>query len=114
MHLTHIHTPSSTSTRVLVTHWRHSEWSPTLAINHSNDSVELNSWTARFFVNECRKSLCMPHATTPDSLLLSLLLHTDNNRFADAAAESQALIYQHTPKYTGETGAFTQMYLFPL
>ena len=54
------------------------------------------------------------HATTPDSLLLSLLLHTDNNRFADAAAESQALIYQHTPKYTGETGAFTQMYLFPL
>lgn len=69
------------------------EWSPTLAVNHNHDSVELNSWTARFFVNECRKN---------------------NNRFADAAAESQALIYQHTPKYTGETGTFTQMYLFPL
>ncbi len=39
---------------------------------------------------------------------------TDNNRFGDAATESKALIYQYTPEYTGEKGAFTQMYIFPV
>ena len=53
------------------------------------------------------------------SLLLGPFLtlcdaHTDDNRFGDAAAESQALIYQYTPKYMGEKGAFTQIYLFPV
>ena len=34
-----------------------SEWKTGTEIDHGFDSVELNSWTARFFVNECRQSL---------------------------------------------------------
>lgn len=28
--------------------------------------------------------------------------------------ESRALIYHYTPQYTGDKGAFTQMYIFPV
>jgi len=66
------------------------EWMAT-NINHSYDSVEFNSWTARFFVNECRKN---------------------DNHFIDSSAEKKALIYQFTPVYTGDSGHFLQRYFF--
>jgi len=69
------------------------EWKPGTEIDHSFDSVELNSWTSRFFVSECRKN---------------------NHHFADTASEKQALIYQYTPEYTGDSGSFMQSYFFPL
>lgn len=90
-----------------------SEWNPTSAFNHSRDSIELNSWTARFFVNECRKSLSL-NPNTEGGFHLSSCLFTDNNRFGDMETESRALIYHYTPQYTGDKGVFTQMYIFPV
>jgi len=69
------------------------EWNPKTLIDHSYDSVLLNGWTARFFVNECRKN---------------------DNHFADTKSETAALIYQYHATYTGDTTGFTQEYLFPL
>jgi len=69
------------------------EWKSGTEINHSFNSVELNSWTARFFVNECRQN---------------------DHHFADTSSEKQALIYQYTPTYTGDSGSFMQSYFFPL
>jgi len=69
------------------------EWISGTEINHSFNSVELNSWTARFFVDECRQN---------------------DHHFADTSSEKQALIYQYTPTYTGDSGSFMQSYFFPL
>jgi len=67
------------------------EWKAGTEINHSSDSVELNGWVARFFVNECRKN---------------------NNHFSDTSAEKKALIYNYKPTYTGDSGSFMQCYEF--
>jgi len=68
------------------------EWTPDGNINHSYDSVELNSWTSRFFVQQCRKN---------------------NNAFPDEKSEKEALIYEYTPTYTAdEEESFVQCYLF--
>jgi len=67
------------------------EWKSPSEIDHSEDSVELNSWTARFFVNECRQN---------------------THKFADSQSEKEALIYQYTPTYTGDSGGFMQCYYF--
>jgi len=69
------------------------EWKYPSEIDHSFDSVELNSWTSRFFVNECRQN---------------------DHKFADSQSEKEALIYQYTPTYTGDSGGFMQSYFFPL
>lgn len=52
-----------------------SEWNPTSAFNHSRDSIELNSWTARFFVNECRKSLSLNPPSTTSTLREGFISH---------------------------------------
>jgi len=68
------------------------EWTPNLKqINHSRNSVEVNGWVARFFVDECRKN---------------------DNHFANTAEENKALIYQYTPTYTGDKSNFEQKYIF--
>jgi len=69
------------------------EWATGTQINHSFDSVELNSWTSRFFVNECRMN---------------------DHHFVDTQTEKEALIYQFTPTYTGDVSGFMQKYFFPL
>jgi len=68
------------------------EWNQDTAVDHGSDSVEFNSWLARFFVDECRKN---------------------DNHFADTKSEQNALIYQYTPTYTGNSTRFLQSYLFP-
>jgi len=69
------------------------EWASDTEIDHTFDSVEVNSWTARFFINECRKN---------------------DHHFGDSASEEKALIYQFTPTYTGDVSGFMQKYYFPI
>ena len=91
-----------------------SEWKVGTNVDHSKDSVEANSWPARFFVNECRKSLSKPQHLLDlvPSLFSFLLFSTDDNHFADSTSEKEALIYNYEPTYTGDTGSFMQCYLF--
>ena len=35
----------------------YSEWKPCTQVNHNVNSIELNSWNSRFFVQQCHKSL---------------------------------------------------------
>jgi len=75
------------------------QWHPEIAIfewvlnsEHSNDSIEVNSWLGRFFVNECRKN---------------------DNHFSDTETEKKALFYQYNPTNTAEEQPhFMQCYLF--
>jgi len=75
------------------------QWHPEIAVfewvlksEHSTDSIEVNSWMGRFFVNECRKN---------------------DNHFSDATAEKKALFYQYDPTYTGDLfPPFMQSYFF--
>jgi len=68
------------------------EWYSQEGINHSYDSVQANSFFARFFVNTSR---------------------SNSNHFPSAAAAVNALIYNYQPVYTGPTlGEYEQCYFF--
>jgi len=75
------------------------QWHPEIAVfewvlksEHSADSIEVNTWMGRFFINECRKN---------------------DNHFIDADAEKKALFYQYVPTYTADEAVpFMQCYLF--
>jgi len=68
------------------------EWKAKTEIDHGADSVELNSWTARFFVSQARKN---------------------DQHFSSTSAETKALIYQYKPTYTLDESGFVQCYVFP-
>ncbi|KAM9713210.1 gamma-glutamyl hydrolase [Menidia menidia] len=60
-------------------------------IPHSPAAVKATFYMAEFFVSEARKSF---------------------HRFESVEEENKALIYNHSPVYTGARGAFEQIYLF--
>ncbi|CAG5896100.1 unnamed protein product [Menidia menidia] len=60
-------------------------------IPHSPAAVKATFYMAEFFVSEARKSF---------------------HRFESVEEENKALIYNHSPVYTGTKGAFEQIYLF--
>jgi len=65
------------------------EWDPTLAINHSHDSVVANQHMASFFVAQCRNS---PRTLTDQSLLI--------------------FEYASNLHYTGDVCSFEECYMF--
>ncbi|KAM8967888.1 gamma-glutamyl hydrolase [Pelodytes ibericus] len=67
------------------------EWKKNSEISHDAEAVHVAYYMADFFVNEARKSLHV---------------------FSDAVEESEALIYNYCPKYTGEISVFDQIYFF--
>ena len=72
------------------------EWVPSLAINHSYESIVGNAWTQRFFVNEARKN---------------------GRGFSTVEAENAALIYNHVPIFTATSDTeslarFEEVYVF--
>ncbi|XP_064397282.1 gamma-glutamyl hydrolase-like [Halichondria panicea] len=67
------------------------EWTPHEDIPHTEPAVAVMQGLANFFVQEARKS---------------------SHSFPSASAEEAALIYQHTPTYTGDHSNFTQIYTF--
>ncbi|CAJ1081660.1 gamma-glutamyl hydrolase [Xyrichtys novacula] len=60
-------------------------------IPHSPSAIKTTFYTAEFFVNEARKNL---------------------HRFDSEEEEKGALIYNHSPVYTGGRGSFEQIYYF--
>jgi gamma-glutamyl hydrolase len=60
---------------------------------HHYNAIIISQYMANFFVNESRKN---------------------NNRFPDIEKESQALIYNYNPQYTGRksSSSFEQIYVF--
>jgi gamma-glutamyl hydrolase len=69
--------------------WGKTNGIPNEAINHSPEAVAIAQYTSNFFVQQARKS---------------------NHKFATAAAEEAALIYNYAPAKT--TGSFVQEYYF--
>ncbi|XP_074549758.1 gamma-glutamyl hydrolase [Halichoeres trimaculatus] len=60
-------------------------------IPHSPSAIKTTFYMAEFFVSEARKS---------------------SHRFGSEEVEKQALIYNHSPVYTGGKGSFEQIYYF--
>uniref|UniRef100_A0A2D4GSL1 folate gamma-glutamyl hydrolase n=2 Tax=Micrurus TaxID=8634 RepID=A0A2D4GSL1_MICCO len=67
------------------------EWKNSTGIPHSSVSIKVTFFLADFFVNEARKS---------------------NHHFSSKKAETDALIYNFNPVYTGTFSSFDQAYFF--
>ncbi|KAK9403267.1 gamma-glutamyl hydrolase [Crotalus adamanteus] len=67
------------------------EWKNSTGIPHSSASIKVTFFLADFFVNEARKS---------------------NHSFSSKKAETDALIYNFNPVFTGTFSSFDQAYFF--
>lgn len=74
---------------------------------------------AEFFVNEGKKALCSaaaPQARRPPDAravpMCVLAARKSGHRFGSDAEESEALIYNYSPVYSGPNGTFAQIYVF--
>ncbi|XP_015687349.1 gamma-glutamyl hydrolase [Protobothrops mucrosquamatus] len=67
------------------------EWKNSTGIPHSSASIKVTFFLADFFVNEARKS---------------------NHHFSSKKAETNALIYNFNPVFTGTFSSFDQAYFF--